>query len=56
MLSDPLATAKHITSLAEDLSYEKTHESPWTRLAMEYGIAREDELGGKEDDITAIVA
>ena len=55
-ISSAQDAATCITSLAEVLSYQKEHESPWTRAAVESGRKREKELGGKEDDITAIVA
>jgi len=45
-----------ISSMAEAFSYSQTDETPWTVGAVANGRNREDELGGKEDDITVIVA
>ncbi len=55
-LDSPQDAAQCISSLAEVMSYNTTHESPWTLSAIEHGYSRKDELGGKEDDITVIVA
>lgn len=45
-----------ISSKAESVSYSKTIETPWTVSAVADGQKREEEIGGKEDDITVIVA
>ena len=42
--------------MAEVYSYSETFESPWTVAAVAEGKKREKELGGKQDDITVIVA
>ena len=42
--------------MAEAYSYSRIIESPWTVAAVAEGKNREEELGGKEDDITVIVA
>ena len=42
--------------LAESISYSKTLETPWTKHAVAHGKDFEENLGGKEDDITVIVA
>ena len=55
-LQDPQAIAESITNLAEELSVVKTRESPWTIAAVADGEPRDKNLGGKPDDITAIVA
>lgn len=55
-LPKPEDAALCISSMAETLSYSQKHESPYTVSAMEHGKKREDNLGGKEDDITVIVA
>ena len=55
-LGKPGDAALCVSSLAEALSYMDTHESPWTVEAVKAGKSRSKELGGKEDDITVIVA
>ena len=45
-----------ISAKAECTSYSKVVETPWTRAAVAAGYKREEEIGGKEDDITVIVA
>ena len=55
-LPEPDDAALCISSLAEVTSYSKTIETPWTVNAMAAGYPREEELGGKVDDITVIVA
>ena len=45
-----------ISAKAECTSYSKTVETPWTISAVADGRKREKEIGGKEDDITVIVA
>ena len=55
-LETPQDASKCIANLAETLSYNKNHESPWTVAAVKEGRPREREMGGKEDDITVIVA
>jgi hypothetical protein len=45
-----------ISAKAEVVSYSKTIETPWTKGAVAAGHKREKEIGGKEDDITVIVA
>lgn len=55
-LPRPEDAALCISSMAETLSYSNSHESPYTVSAVEHGKKREDNLGGKEDDITVIVA
>ena len=56
LLKDPQAAAQCISSMAEAYSYSKAFESPWTVAAVAEGREREEELGGKQDDITVIVA
>ena len=55
-LKDINDAALCVSSLAEVWSYSKTHVSPYTQSAMDHGKKKEDELGGKPDDITVIVA
>ena len=55
-LPKPEDAALCISSMAEVYGYSKTHASPYTVGAVEHGKKREDFLGGKEDDITVIVA
>ena len=52
----PEDAALCISSLAEVLSYSSGHVSPYTKSAMEHGKKIQGNLGGKEDDITVIVA
>ena len=55
-LPRPEDAAICISMLAESVSYSETLETPWTVHAMAHGRKREEELGGKPDDITVIVA
>ena len=55
-LSSPDEVATAITELAEQVSYSETEETPWTQHAVAHGKKLEDEIGGKTDDITVIVA
>ena len=55
-LPNPEDAALCISSLAEAHGYSKTHVSPHTADAIAHGKKKEDYLGGKEDDITVIVA
>ena len=55
-LTRPEDSALCISSMAEVLSYSAKHESPYTVSAVEHGKKRENNLGGKEDDITVVVA
>lgn len=45
-----------IAVYAEFVSYKKDYVSPFTKSAIEHGLPEKDNLGGKEDDITVIVA
>ena len=56
ILKDPQTAAQCVSSMAEVYSYSETFESPWTVAAVAEGKKREKELGGKQDDITVIVA
>ena len=42
--------------MAEVCGYSKTRETPFMVSAVEHGKKKEMHLGGKEDDITVIVA
>jgi len=55
-LPRPEDAALCISSMAEVFGYSAKHESPYTVDAIEHGKKGEDFLGGKEDDITVIVA
>ena len=56
-LPRPEDAAICISMLAEAVSYSKTLETPWIKHAEANGERdRMDELGGKPDDITVIVA
>ena len=55
-LPRPEDAAICISMLAEAVSYSKTLETPWTKHAVAHGRDQQDELGGKPDDITVIVA
>ena len=55
-LQKPEDVALCISAMAESVSYSKTAVTPWTKNAVAEGRKMEDEIGGKEDDITVIVA
>ena len=55
-LPKPEDAALCISAYAESVSYSKTLTTPWTENAVAHGRKREKEIGGKEDDITVIVA
>ncbi len=50
------SAADCIAVYAEFVSYKKDYVSPFTKGAVENGLPEKDNLGGKEDDITVIVA
>ena len=45
-----------VSSLAEVIAYSETHVSPYTQSAIDHGQDKKENLGGKPDDITVIVA
>ena len=48
-----------VSALAEVMSYSETHVSPYTQGAIDHGKPEafvKENLGGKQDDITVIVA
>ena len=45
-----------VSSLAEVMSYSEKHVSPITQSAIDHGESKEENMGGKPDDITVIVA
>ena len=45
-----------VSSLAEVWSYSDSHVSPFTSCAIDHGKDKKENLGGKPDDITVIVA
>ena len=45
-----------ISALAESVSYSETMETPWTKHAVAHGKDYKENLGGKADDITVVVA
>lgn len=53
-LLDPQGAANCLASIAEKLSYDKTYDSPFAVNARAAG--RSHRIGGKDDDITVIVA
>ncbi len=55
-LPKPEDAALCISSLAESISYSETIVTPWTENATAAGKDRKKNTGGKEDDITVIVA
>ena len=50
------STAGCISAYAEFMSYDPNYESPFCRSAVEHGKKKDRYMGGKEDDITVIVA
>ena len=55
-LPNPEDAAICISHLAETVSYSESDETPWTIHAVAHGKDRKENLGGKPDDITVIVA
>ena len=55
-LLNPQNASQCVSSLAEALSYNQSYVSPYTQGAIDHGLKKEDNLGGKPDDITVIVA
>jgi protein phosphatase PTC7 len=53
---DTTVFAKSLSIIAEDLSRDKNHYSPFCKKAMEYNKSGKKYFGGKPDDITIVVA
>ncbi len=49
-------SADCIAVFAEFVSYKKDYISPFTKGAIQSGLSEKDNLGGKPDDITVILA
>lgn len=45
-----------VATYAEFLSYQKNHVSPFTDSALKHNLPKDENLGGKPDDITVIIA
>ena len=55
-IPSPEKVANCVSYLAEAVSYSETIETPWTVNAVAHGRDRAKNIGGKQDDITVIIA
>jgi protein phosphatase PTC7 len=56
VLIDTSRFVKHLSVIAEHLSQDKNHFSPFCKKALEYNKSGKKYFGGKPDDITIIAA
>ena len=55
LLESPQEVASCISTVAEISSYNPNLYTPYTESAVKHGKNREENLGGKQDDITVVV-